>query len=105
MRSISKVFVPYLIGTNHPGIVSISVAVGALINLLIILILLPILGIMGAAIALVIGYFFSSIILLISFLRLSGISLFKTFRFRISDWDIITNSFIQYFAKYSVKSK
>jgi len=31
IRSTCKVFVPYLLGTNHPGISSISVAVGAVV--------------------------------------------------------------------------
>ena len=92
VRSICKVFVPFLLGTNRPGIASFSVATGTIVNLTLLLLLLPIMGLIGAAISMTISYFISSAILLISFWKLSGLSLTKIFRFGHTDWNLIIES-------------
>jgi len=86
VRSACKVFVPYLIGTDHPGIASIAVAAGVGVNLVLILVLMPLLHLPGAALAMTASYLVSSAILAFSFHRISGMGLLETWRFRKSDW-------------------
>jgi len=66
-----KVFVPYLLGIDHPGIASISVVIGLLINVILMYVLLPIYGLTGAALSVTINYLVSSSILLFSFVYLT----------------------------------
>ncbi|HDL64964.1 MAG TPA: hypothetical protein ENH12_06200, partial [Proteobacteria bacterium] len=73
IRSASKVIVPYLIGTDHPGIASISVGVGMLVNLGMLLLLLPLIGLSGAAVAVTAGYLAGAVVILFWFSRLSGL--------------------------------
>jgi len=75
LRSASKVIVPYLIGTDHPGIASISVGVGMLVNLGMLLLLLPLIGLSGAAVAVSAGYLAGAVVLLFWFARLSGLGI------------------------------
>lgn len=103
VRCICKVFVSYLLGTNHPGIESISVGIGITVNLLLLLILLPIMGLTGAAIAMVAGYFASSSVLALSFSRLSGMKLTEIWRFRASDLALLSNPLRNAFIKVSLK--
>ena len=81
-----KVFGPYLVGTNHPGLESTAVMAGMVSNLLLLWVLLPQLGLIGAAISMSVGYFVSSMILAISFNRLSQVGPMETWRLRRSDW-------------------
>ena len=74
IRSASKVIVPYLIGTDHPGVASFSTGVGMLVNLCMLLLLLPLIGLSGAAVAVTAGYLAGAVILFIWFSRLSGLS-------------------------------
>jgi O-antigen/teichoic acid export membrane protein len=85
VRCVCKVFVPYLLGTNHPGIESISVVIGITVNLLVLLVLLPVIGLPAAAIGIVAGYFASSTLLTLGFVRLSGLRAAEIWRFRWSD--------------------
>lgn len=77
IRCASKVVVPYLIGTDHPGVVSISVGIGVMVNLGMMLLLLPLMGLPGAAIAASIGYLAGAVVLLCWFARLSGLGMGK----------------------------
>lgn len=90
-RSTCKVFVPYLLGTNHPGIGSIAVAIGMLINLAMLWLLLPLIGLPGAALAVMSSYFASSAILTIAFTRYSKLGVSEIWRFRKSDWELVYN--------------
>lgn len=85
LRSASKVIVPYLIGTDHPGIASISVGVGMLVNLGMLLLLLPRIGLSGAAIAVTAGYLAGAVVLLFWFSRLSGLGIGEIMAPRRSD--------------------
>ena len=85
-RSISKVFVPYLIGMNHPGTASLAVGAGVVANLLLLWFLMPRFGLDGAAMAMTGNYLASSAILTCAFVRISKMDLRSTFRFRLSDW-------------------
>jgi len=86
VRSTCKVFVPYLLGTDHPGMVSLSVATGVLVNLGMMMLLLPRYGMEGVAVSMVIGYVVSSLLLTLGFLHYSQMSLRQTWLYNHSDW-------------------
>lgn len=96
-RCACKIFVPYLLGTNHPGIASISVAIGMSTNILLMYILLPVYGLSGAAISVSVNYLISSAILTISFIHFSGLTMRDILVVKRSDWEpiwfIISNKF------------
>ena len=87
LRCASKLFVPYLNGINRPGIASFAVGAGVLVNLALVVLLLPRIGLSGAAIAMCASYVVSSAILTFTFRRLSGLSLWEIVRPRKSDWE------------------
>ena len=86
-RSFSKLFVPYLIGMNHPGTASLAVGAGVAANLLLLWLLMPRLALNGAAMAMTGNYLLSAAILTWAFVRISGMNLRSTLRLRKSDWD------------------
>jgi len=86
VRCAAKIFVPYLVGTDHPGKASVAAACGVLTNLIVLWLLLPVLGLTGAAIAMVASHLVSSSILIHAFTKLSGLGMEGTWRFRRSDW-------------------
>ncbi len=86
IRTLGKALEPYLIGQNRPGIISISVATGMAVNIICLFILLPRLGLPGAAWSVVFNYLVSSIILIFFFNRYSGMSWTETWRFQSSDF-------------------
>lgn len=88
-RAVSKVFVPYLMGSNHPGILSISYLAGMLVSFLGLVLLLPIFGLTGAAVGMMAGYLTIFILTLVAFWRFSGLSLREIWQFRLSDWDFL----------------
>ena len=92
VRCTCKVFVPYLLGTNHPGMVSISVVAGMVVNLGVLMLLLPLLGLPGAAVGMAVGYFVSSALLTLGFVRISSLSVTQTLQLRRSDWSVMSNA-------------
>ncbi len=92
LRCGSKVLEPYLLGTNRPGTASLSVAAGALSNVALLYLLLPRLGLLGAAIGVVGSYLVSFAILMFFFLRHSGFRAAYIFRLKRSDFDFINDS-------------
>ncbi|MHC4124509.1 MAG: oligosaccharide flippase family protein [Planctomycetota bacterium] len=99
VRSSCKVLVPYLIGTNRPGLVSVSVAVGTLVNLAVMLLLLPTMGLKGAALAVMISYLISSAIIAFSFSRFSNLGLAETWYQRRSDWVLLSKPIMWVYLK------
>lgn len=89
IRCTCKVFVPYLLGINRPGIVSISVAAGVAANIIALVVLLPAMGLSGAAIANGLGYLVGSYLLACGFVRYSGVRLSEVFRYQSSDFRIM----------------
>jgi O-antigen/teichoic acid export membrane protein len=79
-RCACKLFVPYFNATDRPGISSIAVVVGVAVNIGLLPVLLPWLGIDGAALAVTASYLVSSAILTFSFWRLSGMGLVEALR-------------------------
>ena len=100
VRCGCKVFVPYLLGTNHPGIASISVATGMFVNLAILWLLLPVIGLPGAALGVIGSYFVSSAILTFGFSRYSGIKIRQIWKFNSSDLAIVRNSIKSIYRKF-----
>lgn len=92
VRCACKVFEPYLLGTNHPGIASISVAIGTIVNLTVLWWLLPIIGLPAAALGIVAGYVASSSLLTLGFVRLSSLGLWQTLQPGKSDWIFVSNT-------------
>jgi O-antigen/teichoic acid export membrane protein len=69
MRCASKVLMSYFMGTDRPGVCSWAVGLGVVVNVATLLILLPVFGLPGAAVAMTAGYITSSLILILSFNR------------------------------------
>jgi len=92
VRCTCKIFVPYFLGINRPGISSISVIPGVLVNLLVLWILLPVIGLPAAALGTTISYFVSSTILVIAFSKLSKLRFHEIWRYRRSDFEVCYNA-------------
>jgi O-antigen/teichoic acid export membrane protein len=92
VRATGKVFIPYLLGTNHPGVVSLAIIAGIPVNLGLLLVLLPEIGLPGAALAMIAGFIVSSLILMKYFIKISGESFRKIWRFQRSDFTLLTDT-------------
>jgi O-antigen/teichoic acid export membrane protein len=103
-RSVSKLFVPYLIGMNHPGTASLAVGAGMVTNLTMLWILMPRLGLGGAAMAMTFNYLVSSAILTWAFVSISKMNLQSIFRFRWSDWAPLRRLRMSIFSRQANKS-
>jgi len=89
VRGACKMFVPYLNGTNRPEISSLAVVYGALANLTLLAVFMPVMGMPGAAVAMVGGYLVGSVYLAINFQQLSGLGFPGTWFFRQRDWSMV----------------
>jgi len=96
VRCASKVFVPYLYSRNRIGIISISVVAGAVVNMGLLIVLLPVLGLPAAAIGVVGNYFVSSTIITAAFHRCSGMGLGEAWLPRRSDWSLLWSTFVRW---------
>jgi O-antigen/teichoic acid export membrane protein len=67
-----------LLGKDRPGSISLLVGLGALLNLTLNLLLIPIYGIVGAASASSIAYLAVTVALLVLYCRLSGVPAWQT---------------------------
>jgi O-antigen/teichoic acid export membrane protein len=85
LRSGSKVLMPYFMGLNRPAVCSWAVGLATAANLGTLIILLPIMGLPGAAWAMTAGYVVSTAILVAAFRRSSGMGLVDTWRPRRED--------------------
>ena len=90
IRCLGKLLAPYLIGTDRPGFASIAVGSGAIINVGLILILLPVIGISGAAWGMTGSYLVSTIILLTGFCYFSKLSFAEIFTYHREDFTDLT---------------
>jgi O-antigen/teichoic acid export membrane protein len=72
LRSIGKVYEPYLIAHNRPGLISVAVAAGLALNAALLLALYKPMGIRGAAWSLVGNYALSTAMLIAMFSRTSA---------------------------------
>lgn len=88
-RCTSKIFVPYLLGKNKPGVASTAVLFGMLANGLFLWFGYPVFGLTAAGIGMVLGYLISASILTTGFIHTSQLSFREIFYFRMSDWSPI----------------
>jgi len=86
IRTLGKVLAPYFIGTNRPGFASFSVFIGTIVNISLIILLLPLLGITGAAWGMTGSYLISTGIFLWGFCKFSDMSIQKLFTFHSKDF-------------------
>jgi O-antigen/teichoic acid export membrane protein len=89
LRTVGKSLEPYLVGTNRPGLISLSVLTGTVVNMVGVLVLLPRIGLYGPAWAMVLNYLASSILLVAGFCRLAGMDLLATWLPRWSDFAFV----------------
>lgn len=87
LRCASKLFVPFLVNTNHPGIASWSVLIGTIVNVVALWWLMPRYGLIGVSWAMTLGYGAGAVILAFGFTRISGMPQRETWRFRRTDWE------------------
>jgi O-antigen/teichoic acid export membrane protein len=89
IRSASKLFVPYLHSQNRVGITSVAVVAGGVVNLTVLLILLPVIGLPAAALGVVGNHVVITGILATAFHRCSGQGVWSSWRPRRSDWRLL----------------
>jgi len=88
-RSASKLFVPYLQSQNRVGIASVAVVAGGVVNLTVLLILLPVIGLPAAALGVVGNHVVVTAVLAAAFHRCSGQGVWASWRPRRSDWGLL----------------
>ncbi len=85
LRSGSKVLMPYFMGVDRPAVCSWAVGLATAVNLGVLLVLLPVMGLPGAAWAMTTGYVVSTLVLAIAFRRASGMGFGETWLPRRED--------------------
>jgi len=85
LRATSKILVPFFMGTNRPGVCSWAVGPGIVVNVAALLLLLPAIGLAGAAWAMTLGFLASSIVFVAAFRRVTGMSLSEAWSPRAGD--------------------
>ncbi|MCX5682210.1 MAG: polysaccharide biosynthesis C-terminal domain-containing protein [Planctomycetota bacterium] len=86
IRSATKMMEYYFMMTNRPGVSSTATTIGVVINLALLGILMPVIGLLGAAIAMTASFAFSGVYLILAFRRQSHMSLAAMWRYQRSDW-------------------
>jgi O-antigen/teichoic acid export membrane protein len=89
LRSVSKVFIPYMLGTNRPGYLSMSVMAGMVANVVSLYLLLPLIKLPAASVAMTINYAVSSTLLFFFFRKFSGFRFAEMFDFKREDWAML----------------
>jgi len=89
LRCVSKIFVPYFLGMNLPGIASLSVFFGVVVNIFTYILLVPRYGLAGAAIGTVLGYTLSSFLLYMFFIKRTGMTFKECLLFNDNDWSLV----------------
>lgn len=85
-RCTSKIFVPYLLGKNKPGIASVAVLFGMIVNGTFLWFGYSEFGLTAAAFGMVLGYLVSATVLVSGFVQTSNLTFIEVFHFRKSDW-------------------
>lgn len=84
--SSAKVYLSYLVASKRPGLASIIVALGVIINITLLWYFFPKLGVVAAAWSTSANYIATSIILMFVFKHVSHLSTSEVLIFRTSDW-------------------
>ena len=82
-------FIPYFLGMNLPGIASLSVFFGVVVNIFTYILLVPRYGLAGAAIGTVLGYTLSSFLLYMFFIKRTGMTFKECLLFNDNDWSLV----------------
>ncbi len=85
IRAVGRVLVPYLLGIDRPELSSLAAAAGMVVNLVLLFLLLPRIGIAAAALALSLGYVASTAIIAVAFSKNSGMRLRDTWLLQRAD--------------------
>jgi O-antigen/teichoic acid export membrane protein len=88
-RSATMALTAYFTGTDRPAICSLSVGIGTAINVVLLFVLIPVIGLAGAAWAMTAGYVASAIIFIIYFRQASGQTLRETWALRREDFILL----------------
>ncbi|MCD4689926.1 polysaccharide biosynthesis C-terminal domain-containing protein [bacterium] len=89
VRAAAKVLMSYFTGTNRPSVCSWAIGAGMAANIGAIFVLLPLIGLEGAAWAMTIGFVVSSAVLVVAFRRVTGLSLAATWAPRRADIEVL----------------
>jgi len=89
LRASTLAYSAYFMGTNRPAVCSVAVGVGTLVNVGVLLWLLPVIGLKGAAWAMTAGYLVSAVILVASFRRATGQPIGETWALRREDFALL----------------
>lgn len=92
-RAGTKVLVHYLKATDHPGIFSASTVTSVLVNFCLLLVLLPVMGLEGAAWAMAMGYYCGGTIVVWGFRKFSGLSFRESWLPQRADLTRLTDSY------------
>ena len=84
--SVGNIVLTYLIGIGRPGRGAAAIAAGIILNLIVLFLLTPTIGVSGAAWAMTANYVFSSVILMWLFFHSSNVRLQEVVRFSRADW-------------------
>ncbi len=90
--ALKSIIIQYLTGLGHPGWWTAISATNAAISISLCIVLLPIHGALGAAIAVTIAHLCSAVVGVHAFLRLSGLSLRQLLGFQVKDWFPLTRA-------------
>ncbi len=96
VRCTCKVFTSFLQGTNHPGIESFAVAAGVAVNIVVLWLLMPVMGLPAAALAMTLSYLTSSVIITLGFLRFSRLDPRETICLDRSDWVVVHRAIMRF---------
>lgn len=95
-RAFGKAYEPYLVGTDRPGKVSLAVAAGAVTNILLLFVLMPELGVEGAAWALVGNYCVSTVIIVSIFMSTTGLGFWRSLMPNRDDVQLVKSVFSKF---------
>lgn len=99
LHAASRVFMAYFRGINRPGVCSLVIWVGIVVNGVGLLVLYPEIGLAGAAWAMTLGFAARSLVLVIAFTRTSGLSLRATWLPRRADAALVRSAGAEFYAK------
>jgi O-antigen/teichoic acid export membrane protein len=91
-RVIAKILPAYFAGTNRPQVTSAVMGISIVVNLGLMYVLLPVLGLSGVALSMTIAYIVESVLLSLAFRRNTGLSLLSLVRISSADWSVLTRN-------------
>jgi O-antigen/teichoic acid export membrane protein len=89
IHSGSTLLMPFFEGTGRPGVVSVAVWSGLLVNVVAIALAFPRMGLDSAGLAMTLGMFVRFILLAAPFCRISGLPPYSLFGIRREDWQVL----------------